>query len=266
MTPTRKGQLVPTRPAARSAVLGPLALAVGAVLLILGLIVAVSVGPSGRVEVTHHVDAPGITIVDDGVTGASSAPVRVRAASPSGQPVTLSTALPEDAAAMVGDARVTTISGIRFLPRSLDVQTSGTGQLPRTLNEDVVVGRVQGAPAEMDVELSRLPLSVVVLPGAADEPREEPVDVTMTWTSAAWFWQAVGTAWLGAALLGAGAVLGRRRGAGGRQDPTAVLPATRDAGAAPDEAGPGEAGPGDGGETTGSGAASGPTATKEERA
>ncbi len=228
MTPMRKGQPVPTRSAARSRVLVPLALAVGALLVVLGLIVAVSVGPAGRVEITRHVDAPGITIVGEGVTRAGSAPVHVRAAADSGGSVTLSTALPEDAAAMVGDARVTTISGIRFLPRSLDVETSGTGQLPRALNEDVVVGRAQGAPAELDVELSRLPLSVVVLPGAAGQPREEPVDVTMTWTNPAWFWQGVGTALVGAALLVVGAVIGRRRGSAADRPPTAVMPAARE--------------------------------------
>ncbi len=219
---------MPDRPAARSAVLAPLALALGAVLVVLGLIVAVSVGPSGRVEVTHHVDAPGITILGEGVTRAGSSPVHVRASAASGQPLMLKTALPEDAAAMVGDARVTTISGVRFLPQALHVETSGTGQLPRTLNEDVVVGQVQGAPAEMDVALGRLPLAVVVLPGPAGEPREEAVDVSMIWSNAAWFWQAVAVTALGAALLAAGGLLGRRRNAGGGRTPTDVLPAARE--------------------------------------
>ncbi len=203
---------MPARTSALSAALVPLALVLGALLVVLGLIVAVAVGPSGRVETVTRVDPPGIALVNDGLTSAASSPVRVQAVADSGGPVFVGTALPDDATAALGDARITTISGIRFLPRSLDVATAGMGQLPRAINADIFGREEIGAPATIDVTPAGMPQTVVVLPGELGSPREEAVDITLTWENAAWFWQGVTATVLGAALLVGGALAQRRRG------------------------------------------------------
>ncbi|MEP7159598.1 MAG: hypothetical protein ABI746_00700 [Dermatophilaceae bacterium] len=204
---------MPTRTSALSAALVPLCAVLGSLLVVLGLIVAVALGPSGHVETVTHVDSPGIALVNDGLTSASSSPVRVQAAAGSGGPVFLATALPEDATAVLGETRMTTIAGMRFLPRSLDVTTAGMGQLPRSINADIFGREEVGAPAAIDVTPAGMPQTVVVLPGELGSPRDDTVDITLTWENAAWFWQGVTVTVLGAALLVCAGLAQRRRGA-----------------------------------------------------
>ena len=84
--------------------------------------------------------------------------------------------------------------------------------MPRSLNADTFLDRpVSGDRVATDVMPSRLPQALLVYPGAPGQSRDDSVEITMTWSNSAWFWQSVALAALGAAGIATGLVL-RRRG------------------------------------------------------
>lgn len=188
------------------------ALVAGVTLLIIGTIFAVALGPSGRVEATSRVAAPGVVLLDKDVLRASSAPVHVSASSPGG-PVTMVRMLDDDARAALDSSRHTLVGGVSFLPRSLRATERRDGPLPRSFNADTFLASpVTAERVDVDIPPSRLPQALVVFPGKLDQAREDALDVSLTWENAAWFWQAVVVALAGAALLTGGTLMRRRRG------------------------------------------------------
>lgn len=200
-------------PARRPSWVSFAALVVGATLLIVGLIFAIALGPSGRVEASHRVPSPGVVVIGKDALRASSTPVRVRVVPASAGSVTMVRMLDEDAHAVLETTRHTTIEGVGFLPRTLHVAETGDGSLPRAFNADTFLADpTTGDRVEVDVLPSRLPQALLVYPGSSAQPRDDAADVTMTWTNPAWFAQAVVLAGAGAALVLAGLLMRSRRG------------------------------------------------------
>jgi hypothetical protein len=186
------------------------ALIAGVTLLVVGAVFAVALGPSGRVEASSRIASPGVVVLDKNALRASSAPVQVSARSGSGQ-VTAVRMLDDDALAALDGSRHTLIDGVSFLPRALQATERRDGPLPHAFNADTFLAPpVTGEQVTMDIVPSRLPQALVVFPGTVSDPRDDAVDVTMSWANAAWCWQAVALALAGLGLLISG-MLGRRR-------------------------------------------------------
>lgn len=187
------------------------ALVVGASLLIVAVVFAIALGPSGRVAASTRIASPGVVIIDKEALRASSAPVRVDVRSASGGRLTAVLMLDEDAGAALDSSRHTVIDGVSFLPRELRTAERRDGSLPRTLNADTFLAQpVSGEEVELEIAPSRLPQALLAFPGALGDPRDDALEVSMTWTNGAWFWQALAVAVAGAALLLAALVLRRR--------------------------------------------------------
>ena len=188
------------------------AFVLGAPVLILGLIYAIALGPSGRVEASARVAAPGVVVIGKDALRASSTPVHVLVRSASAGQVTGIRMLDGDAHASLESSRHAVLDRVSFLPRALPVSESGDGPLPRAMNRDTFLADPMTADrVELDVTPGRMPQALLIYPGEPGSPRDDAVDVTMTWSNAAWFWQAVALALAGAALLVAGVWSHRRR-------------------------------------------------------
>ncbi|GAB76672.1 hypothetical protein SAMN05421595_1805 [Austwickia chelonae] len=181
------------------------ALAVGALLLVVGLIFSITIGPSGRVEVTAHIGEPGVVVVGKDAIRASSVPVKIKVTGKGEGDLTLVRMLDEDARAAAEPARHTVIDGVDFLPRGLSIVERNGGQLGKLLNTDTFMADPTTA-REVDLEVTpnALPQAALIFAGPPGEPRSQTLDVTMTWSNAAWFWQAAAVTVIGGALLAFG--------------------------------------------------------------
>lgn len=132
--------------------------------------------------------------------------------------------LDEDARAAAEPARHTVIDGVDFLPRGLSAVERNGDQLSKTLNTDTFMADPTTARGvDLEVTPSALPQAVLIFAGTPGEPRSQTLDVTMTWSNAAWFWQAAVVTVFGGGLLAFGGLrlrkswpLGGRRPAPGR--------------------------------------------------
>lgn len=216
-------------------VLAVTAVVVGALLALVGVVFAVSLGPAGRVEASAPIDSPGVILVDKAALRASSAPVHVVATPTAGGRITAIRMLQDDAHAALDASRHTLVDGVAFLPRGLRTTEQQDGSLPQDLNTDTFLDPA-ATTQRVDVEVapSRLAQALVIFPGSPDAPDGEAVELTMSWENAAWFWESVALA-----LVGIGLALGGLRAGGGAPGRHRTAAAGHRAGAAGHRAGAG---------------------------
>ena len=109
--------------AARRLPLFGAALAVGIVLLVLGLWVAIGLGPAGRAEFSATRQTPGIELVGSTVLAHVHAPVEVTVTRADGGPVWLGLAHDADARAAVGSSPHLSVDRVHYPSGTVDVST-----------------------------------------------------------------------------------------------------------------------------------------------
>ncbi|WP_219106120.1 hypothetical protein [Austwickia sp. TVS 96-490-7B] len=163
-------------------------------------------GPSGQVQAQAKVASPGVVLIREDVLHASSSPAKIRVTGSSGGSVTAVRMLDVDALETLKTTRHTTLNGVSFLSGSLSVEESGEGSLPQKFNVDTFLAQPQsGDGVSIELPPSEIPQALIVYPGGEGSPREEALEVEVTWQNMLWFFEAVLVALIGVALLGLGA-------------------------------------------------------------
>ncbi len=181
------------RPSTRTVVLS--LWVVGAVLGSFGLVGAVAVGPEGRVSIERRLAGSGVLVLEDRVLAATTVPLRVQASAP-GKAPEICVGMADDIASLVGTARHQRIPEVQgpFI-RGLTVHSSGVERPDRMTNRDLCQLSASGSDGlEIPVVDGRRKALVL------SDPDTE-LDLTLTWSSAAWFWQFVLLCGIGLALL-----------------------------------------------------------------
>jgi hypothetical protein len=174
---------------AKRAVLGALTL-VGLVLLGVGAWFSYHLGPSGSATFTTRPEQGGVVLVQPSVLNRVDRPVTVTARTTGGSQVWLGRASASDAAAVVGGAQATTVSGVRVGAWSLETDLAGSGSAPGLAASDVWRQTAAGAgTVRLRVEQAQAPEALVVA-----TPDGSPADLeslTVTIQSRTWFFQAL---------------------------------------------------------------------------
>jgi hypothetical protein len=204
---------------------------VGVVLLVLGLWVAIGLGPAGRAEFSTTRQTPGIELIGSAVLAHVDAPVEVTVTRADGGPVWLGLAHDADARAAVGSSPHLSVDRVHYPSGAVDVSTIGAGaskaaQLP---GGDVWQNTSTGTgTARLVVSPDAAPRSVVAT--SANAAALGRVRTTLAWEHRTWFFEALAVAALGLAV--AALALGYLRHARRRPAPQRAAGATRAPGTA----------------------------------
>jgi hypothetical protein len=174
---------------AKRAVLGALTL-VGLVLLGVGAWFSYHLGPSGSATFTTQPEQGGVVVLEPSVLNRVDRPVTVTARTSGVSRVWVGRTSASDAAAVVGGAQATTVSGVHVRTWSLDAAPSGTGRATGLTASDVWRQSATGTgTVRLRVEQGGAPEALVV--AAPDGSPAELDSVTLTIESRTWFFQAL---------------------------------------------------------------------------
>lgn len=183
--------------------LGLSAAVVGAVLALLGLWLCVTLGPSGEASFSDRLSQTGALAVEPKVLNALDVPAEVSVTRTDGGPLWVGLAGEADAAAVVRDARLTSVRGVSWPAGTVTTQRVGSSALPDLTRTDVwrVSTQARGT-ARVVVPQGQGPETLLVAaPGGA--PLAD-VDLTVSWHHKTWFFLSLLLLIVGA-LLAAGA-------------------------------------------------------------
>jgi hypothetical protein len=173
--------------------------AVGIVLVVLGSWIVVKLGPSGQAQFSATSKAPGAIVVTSDVLNTVDVPVRVTATRKDGAAVRLAVAPTSDARAMLAGSAVTTVKAVHYPTGTMDLRSSGAGDLGDLSTADVWRLAAKGAgSAQLVVDQGRGPETVVVTSGDAKALTD--VTVTLAWADRTWFFEALAAATIGAVM------------------------------------------------------------------
>jgi hypothetical protein len=183
-------------PATVRRVLGVVVALLGAALAIFGGWNAFSLGPSGEARFSVTAKDPGALVVQAAVLNSVEVPVRITARRSDGGEVLLVVAPRVDARAVLAGSAVSTVSGVHYPARTLDVRASGVGAPTSIGAADVWRLSAQGAgSAQLLVNQGFGPETAVVASG--DASALKGVTMTLTWADRAWFFDALAVALIG---------------------------------------------------------------------
>lgn len=176
---------------------------VGAVLAILGLWLCVTLGPSGGATFGSRETQTGALTIEPKVLNALDVPTEVTVSRKDGGPLWVGLAGASDAAAVLRDARRTTVKGVSWPSGSMTSARAGSTAMPDVTTADVWrVSQQERGSASVVVAQGQGPETLVVAaPGGAPLP---DVDVTVAWHHKTWFFLSLLLLLVGA-LLAAGA-------------------------------------------------------------
>jgi hypothetical protein len=173
---------------AKRALLGALTL-VGLVLLGVGAWFSYHLGPSGSATFTTRPAQGSVVVVQPSVLNRVDRPVTVTART-SGSTVWVGRASASDAAAVVGGADATTVSGMHVRDWSLDADRAGADPVPGLTTSDVWRQTATGAgTVRLRVDQGPAPEALVV--AAPDGAPAELESLTVTVQNRTWFFQAL---------------------------------------------------------------------------
>jgi hypothetical protein len=198
---------------------------VGVVLLVLGLWVAIGLGPAGRAEFSTTRQTPGIELVGSTVLAHVDAPVEVTVTRADGGPVWLGLAHDADARSAVGSSPHLSVDRVHYPSGAVDVSTIGAGasKAAQLQGGDVWQHTSTGTgTARLVVSPEAAPLSVVAT--SANAAALGRVRTTLAWQHRTWFFEALAAAALGLAI--AALALGYLRHARRRPAPQRAAEAT----------------------------------------
>jgi hypothetical protein len=174
---------------AKRALLGALTL-VGLVLLGVGAWFSYHLGPSGSATFTTRPEQGAVVLVQPSVLNRVDRPVTVTARTSGVSQVWVGKASASDAAAVVGGADVTTVSGARVRDWSLGADRSGSGRADGLTAADVWRHTTTGlGTVRLRVDQALAPEALVV--ANPDGSPAELDSVTVTIESRTWFFQAL---------------------------------------------------------------------------
>ena len=177
--------------------------AVGAVLALLGLWLCVTLGPSGEASFSARLTQAGAVAVEPTVLNALDVPAEVSVTRTDGGPLWVGLAGKSDAAAVVRDAKRSSVQGVSWPSGAMSTQREGSTPMPDLTRADVwrVSTEARGT-ARVVVPQGQGPETLVVAaPGGA--PLAD-VDVAVSWHQRTWFFLSLLMLLVGA-LLAAGA-------------------------------------------------------------
>jgi hypothetical protein len=209
---------VPTVARRLPLVLAALAALFGLALLVLGLWVAIGLGPAGRAEFSTTRQTPGIELVGSSVLAHVDAPVEVSVTRTDGGPVWLGLAHDADARSAVGSSPHLSVDRVHYPSGAVDVSTAGAGtsKAAQLRGGDVWQDASTGTgTARLVVSPDGAPRSVVVT--SANAAALGQVRTTLAWQHRTWFFEALAAAALG--LVIAALALGYLRHARRRPAP-----------------------------------------------
>lgn len=188
--------------------LGVVLILAGLGALVVGGWFARSLGTGGTATFTTTPPA-GMPVVIDAQTNArTDIPLRITATAADGTPIMVSIATPSDAEVILDTTPYARVTGIAIRDWVLNTETSASGE-PIDL-ATVNLWRSQATStgtAEIIGDLDRAPETMIIM-----TPEGEPLtEVSMTWTNAAWFYQALSLVFAGllSALVGVALILRR---------------------------------------------------------
>jgi hypothetical protein len=159
----------------------------------------VILGPSGQARFSASLKAPGAIVVPPMVLNAVNVPVRITAKRADGGSLVIATAASIDARAILASSAVTSVNGVQFPSRALDLHASGVGPLTDIAAADIWrLSTTSNGSAVLVVDQSRAPETAVVSSG--DTTDLSNVTVTLTWANRGWFFEALTLATIGAVL------------------------------------------------------------------
>lgn len=197
--------------------LGVVLILIGIGALVVGGWFARALGTDGSATFTTTPPA-GVPVVIDASTNArTDVPLTIEARADSATPITVSIASPSDAEAVLGETRHVRVTGIDVREWELLTRTTGsadpiapaTADLWRsqttTEGQATIAGDLEAAPETMIITA----------------PEDTPLtSLTMTWTNAAWFYQALSLLFAGLLTALVGLALVVRRGSAADDDAT----------------------------------------------
>lgn len=186
-------------PASTRRAFGAVVAALGIILVVAGAWIVVTLGPSGEAHFSATSKAPGAIAVTSDVLNAVDVPVLVTATRRDGGAVRLTAAPSADARAILATSAVSTVSAVRYPAGTLDLRPSGAGAVTDVSTADVwrLAAKGRGS-AGLVVDQGQGPETVVVTSGDATTLKD--VTLTLTWTSRAWFFDALAVTMIGAVI------------------------------------------------------------------
>ena len=166
----------------------------------LGLWVAIGLGPAGRAEFSTTRQTPGIELVGSTVLAHVDAPVEVTVTRADGGAVWLGLAHDADARAAVGSSPHLSVDRVHYPSGAVDVSTVGAGasKAAQLQGGDVWQHTSTGTgTARLVVSPDAAPLSVVAT--SANAAALGRVRTTLAWQHRTWFFEALAAAALGLA-------------------------------------------------------------------
>jgi len=188
----------------KRAALGALTLA-GLVLAGIGLWFTSHLGLSGSASFSASPKSGRLVVLDPSVLGRVDSPVSITARTTDGSEVWLGRAAPSDAAALVGKAATTSVTGVSVSDWSLTTSQTGAGTAPALAQADLWRQQANGkGNATLTVEQDDAPETVVV--ATASGKPADLAELTVEWQRQAWSLEALGVLLLGLLVAAAGAL------------------------------------------------------------
>ena len=188
----------------KRAVLGALTLA-GLVLAGIGLWFTSHLGLSGNASFSASPKSGHLVVLDPSVLGRVDSPVSVTARTKDGSEVWVGRAAPSDAAALVGKAATTSVTGVSVSDWSLTTSQTGAGTAPALAQADLWRQQANGkGNATLTVEQDDAPETVVV--ATASGKPADLAELTVEWQRQAWSVEALAVLLLGLLVAVAGAL------------------------------------------------------------
>ena len=155
-------RILPVSMVAKRAVLAVLTV-IGVVLLGFGAWFTFHLGPSGSATFTSTPSPGSIVVLEPSLLNRVDSPATVSVTTRDAGPVFVGRATPSDAAAVIGGAARTTVTGAHVRSWSLVQSDSGAGDSPPLAGADVWRQTVQGnGSAQLQVNQENAPEAVVV--------------------------------------------------------------------------------------------------------
>lgn len=193
---------MPSRARRAVAALVGLLAAVGAVLAVVGLWLAVRLGPTGVADVTVATPASGAVAIPARYVNAVDVPFEVVASRGDGGPVWVGAATAADADLLLGRGAHSVVTEVSYPSGSAQLRSTGSGPAADVAAADIWRASSSGAGrARLVVAQGEGPLTVVAASG--EEAPLRDLRLTLVWRKGAWFVQAMLLTLTGVALAGA---------------------------------------------------------------
>ena len=184
-------------------VVGVLLAVVGLVLTGAGSWFAAHLGSSGTATFTTRPRSAQPIVMDPSVLNRVDGAVRITVTPAAGATAWIGVAAPSDAAAVIGGAGRTSVTGVSASDWTLRTRPTGSGPLPDVAHAEVWQRQAVGSgTVSLTVQQSAAPQTVLVTVSNGTI-----ATLTMAWTRKAWFVQAVVAVLIGLALLAGGTLL-----------------------------------------------------------